>query len=196
MAAPNPDDNPAPAPVHDITQTRREDRLRDEFALVRVKAPVYIEDKKEAQKRKGSAERMAKMRERQAEKGLKTVPVPSVIADEVKAKGGWDEWLKSKTAPAPVAPEPPKPSAPEPSPVPSEVIQQIQAAGGWDKWLKATQAAASTPTTPAPKPASVPDKIPPRRQLNPQEKEAIEIGFRVLKCTGPKRWLLKMLLGS
>lgn len=116
-----------------------------------------MEDKKEAKKRKGSAERMAKMRERQSEKGLKQTLVPATVADGIKAAGSWEAWLQAQMPPAPAAPEVPAPTAPEPIPVPAEILKEIEAAGGWDSWFKAVQAVAPTQTPSAPKPDITPE---------------------------------------
>lgn len=82
--------------VHDITDARWEARLSAEFSLVRVHAPVYIQDQKAARQRTANAERVALHRERQAEKGLVQAPMPAEVAAAVKAAGGWQSWADAQ----------------------------------------------------------------------------------------------------
>lgn len=201
MSAQEKDNTPGPAPVHDITEPRRDERLRDEFALVRERRPVYVLDTKEAAKRKGSAERMDRMRKRKAEAGLTTMTnVPATLADQVKTAGGWEQWLQARQQAAqPPAPAPtPAPEATKGPEVPAAILEAVQAAGGWEQWLQTLQAAAApkpSPQVPKP-PQEGPKQPPPRRQLNNEEKRAMELGFRVLRGSGPRGWLVRLLLGS
>lgn len=85
-----------PTNVVNIEETRKEERLRDEFELVRITKPVYVFDAKEAKVRSLGAARIAKFREKQAEKGLTSALVPSAILEKVKEKGGWNEWIDAQ----------------------------------------------------------------------------------------------------
>lgn len=98
---PSAEGNPV---VHDITDARREARLSAEFSLVRVHAPVYIQDQKAAKLRTANASRVALHRERQAEKGLIPTTAPAEVVAAVKAAGGWEPWAaaQQKTVGVPV----------------------------------------------------------------------------------------------
>ena len=92
--------------VPSITQARVEARLQNEFDLVRLHGPVYVQDKKAAAARSAGAERVAKHRQKLAAEGLRPTAVPASLLDEVKQAGGWTEWQAQKTAI--VAPLPPE----------------------------------------------------------------------------------------
>lgn len=91
--------------VVSITEPRLEDRAI-EIGLVRERRPVFVFDASEAKKRGGSAERMAKMRAKQNEAGLRSAPVPAAILEAVKAAGSWDKWqAQIATIAVPPAPQ-------------------------------------------------------------------------------------------
>lgn len=92
--------------VPSITQARVEARLQNEFDLVRLHGPVYVQDKKAAAARSAGAERVAKHRQKLAAEGLRPTAVPAALLDEVKNAGGWAEWQAKKDAAA--APPPPQ----------------------------------------------------------------------------------------
>lgn len=94
--------------VVSISEPRLEDRAM-EIGLVRERRPVFVYDESEAKKRGGSAERMAKMRVKQNEAGLRPAAVPIQLLDQVKAAGGWSEWQAQKLAEATAAVVPPAP---------------------------------------------------------------------------------------
>jgi hypothetical protein len=84
--------------VTDITEPRRDDRLRTEFDLVRERRPVYVLDTTEAKKRTDNAQRVAKFREKQANAGLISAAVPAELLAMVKVAGGWDAWVAAQKA--------------------------------------------------------------------------------------------------
>lgn len=90
-----------PAMTAEIMETR----LANDFDLVRVRAPVYIQDKKAAAARSAGAERVAKHRAKQLIEGLRPAAVPAAVLDEVKAAGGWAEWQAQKVAAATPPPQ-------------------------------------------------------------------------------------------
>jgi hypothetical protein len=115
--------------VVSIAEPRLEERAI-ELGLVRERRPVFVFDAGEAKKRGGSAERMAKMRAKQSEAGLRPAPVPAAILDAVKAVGGWEKWqAQIANAAIPPAPKPiekivevPGPPGP-PVPGPERLVQ-------------------------------------------------------------------------
>ena len=111
--------------VHDITDARREARLSAEFSLVRVHAPVYIQDQKAAKLRTANAARVALHRERQAEKGLIPTTAPADVVAAVKAAGGWEPWAaaQQKAVEVPVDREVIKEVRVE---VPIEVVKEVR----------------------------------------------------------------------
>ena len=80
--------------VHDIGEPRRDERLANEFDLVRVRAPVYVLDQAAARQRSAGAERVAKHRGKQAAAGLIPTTAPAEIVAQVKAAGGWPAWFE------------------------------------------------------------------------------------------------------
>lgn len=90
-----------PAMTAEIMETR----LANDFDLVRVRAPVYIQDKKAAAARSAGAERVAKHRAKQLIEGLRPAAVPAAVLDQVKAAGGWAEWEAQKIAAATPPPQ-------------------------------------------------------------------------------------------
>ncbi len=98
--------------IKDADTQQREQKevdLRDTFDLVRVKAPVYVEDQalaKERRKKAEAAARSAEYREKKkAESGLVLSMTPVDVVAQVKELGGWPQWLASKA----VTREPAKP---------------------------------------------------------------------------------------
>ena len=92
--------------VPSIAKARADARLAKEFDLVRVTAPVYIQDKKAAAVRTAGAERVARHRQKLADEGRRSAAVPVAVLDQVKAAGGWDQWQAQKAAAAvPPAPQ-------------------------------------------------------------------------------------------
>lgn len=84
--------------ITSITDERREARLLDEFDLVRVKREMYELLPGAAKKKAGSAERVAKFREKQAAAGLVPTAVPAALLAEVKDAGGWPAWQAKQAA--------------------------------------------------------------------------------------------------
>lgn len=91
----------ASSPANDPDQDAH---LAAEFSLVRVRAPVYIQNPKEAAQKTANANRVAKHRAKLAEQNMKPTAVPSALLDEVKTAGGWDKW-KETQKPAPAEPK-------------------------------------------------------------------------------------------
>lgn len=118
----------APAPVEqheeaapgvpNIARARTDARLVEEFDLVRVTAPVYIQDKKAAAARTAGAERVARHRQKLAEEGRRPASVPVAVLDQVKAAGGWDQWQAQKAA-----------AAVPPAPLVVEVEKKVEVPG-------------------------------------------------------------------
>ena len=104
-----PDTGAEPAPVAtNVVQIQTpvlpdEDKLRKDFDLVRIKAPVYVWDKKKAAERTAGAERVEKFRKKQAAEGLRPASVPVIVLDAVKAAGGWQAWQEETAASAEAA---------------------------------------------------------------------------------------------
>lgn len=126
----DPDDKNTPAErvtnnnnVTSIVEPRLEERAI-ELGLVRERRPVFVFDATEAKKRGGSAERMAKLRDKQAAAGLRPAAVPAALLAQVKEAGGWEAWEAKKTA-AP-APEPVIVQVPGPERV---VIEKVEVPG-------------------------------------------------------------------
>lgn len=101
-----PDTGAEPAPVAtNVVQIQTpvlpdEDKLSKDFDLVRIKAPVYVWDKKKAAERTAGAERVEKFRKKQAAEGLRPAAVPGNLLDAVKTAGGWPQWQEQITASA------------------------------------------------------------------------------------------------
>lgn len=91
----------ASTPANDPDQDAH---LAAEFSLVRVRAPVYIQNPKEAAQKTANANRVAKHRAKLAEQNMKPTAVPAALLDEVKTAGGWDKW-KETQKPAPIEPK-------------------------------------------------------------------------------------------
>lgn len=92
--------------VPNIARERTDARLIEEFDLVRVTVPVYMQDKKAAAARTAGAERVARHRQKLADEGRRPAAVPVAVLDEVKAAGGWDQWQVQKAAAAvPLVPQ-------------------------------------------------------------------------------------------
>ena len=92
--------------VPSIARARADARLAEEFDLVRVTSPVYIQDRKAAAARTAGAERVARHRQKLADEGRRPAAVPVAVLDQVKAAGGWEQWQAQKAAAAvPPAPQ-------------------------------------------------------------------------------------------
>lgn len=87
--------------VTSIVEPRLEERAI-EIGLVRERRPVFVFDASEAKKRGGSAERMAKLRIKQSEAGLRPAAVPAALLEQVKEAGGWEAWEAKKKTLAPL----------------------------------------------------------------------------------------------
>lgn len=78
----------------------KEGKLLDDYDLVRLKAPVYVEDQELAKERRAkalAAARSADYREKKkAESGLILAMTPIDIAAKVKELGGWPQWLETQ----------------------------------------------------------------------------------------------------
>ena len=94
-------------------QNAEDARLREEHSLIPIRA--YVRDPTAAKKKSATAERVAKMRERDKEAGLVMTKIPATVAQSIKDAGGdFSVWLEQQrvTAPAPT---------PTPTPVPEAV---------------------------------------------------------------------------
>lgn len=100
------DNGEATPGVPSITQARAEARLQNEFDLVRLHGPVYVQNKRAAAARSAGAERVAKHRQKLAAEGMRPTAVPAALLNEVKIAGSWAEWQAKKDAAA--APPPPQ----------------------------------------------------------------------------------------
>ena len=181
--------------VHDIGEPRRDERLADEFDLVRVRAPVYILDQAAARKRSKGAERVAKHREKQAAQGLVPTSAPADLVAQVKAAGSWPAWLEAQKKAVEVAakaaaeaaskaakPAPKPPAAPPLPPVlPPQIEAQMRGAGGFDQWLGIYEDAYEARR--------------PRSQLSEKDRQSIEMGRRLANLTGWRRSLAWLILG-
>lgn len=185
-----PADQAAADNVHDLVEPRRDERLADEFDLVRLRAPVYVLDQAAARKRSKGAERVARHRERQAAAGLVPTTAPADLVEQVKAAGGWPAWQQAQAkaaaeAAARTAPKPaPVPPAPPPAPpvLPPDVEAQMRQMG-FEQWLDVyvEHYLANLP--------------PPEPQLSPKDKQRIELGRRVAHLKGWRRTVVYALLG-
>lgn len=159
--------------VHDITDARREARLSAEFSLVRVHAPVYVQDQKAAKLRTANAARVALHRERQAEKGLIPTTAPAEVVASVKAAGGWEPWAaaQQKTVEVPVDREVIKEVRVE---VPIEVVKTVV-----ETVVKEVVKEVRTPA-----------------QLSPVQQRALLLGTRLEALKGWRRLIAFKLLGG
>lgn len=185
--------------VHDISDQRRDERLASEFSLVRVKSPVYMEDREEARKRTGNAERQARHRERLAEAGLVPTAVPADVLAQVRLAGGWPAWLASQSAAKTPA------SSPAPTPIPqmpfapAEVLVEISAAGGWAAWLgnMKSQAEAQFQRMLLDEIRKIEPQVVERvveRPMSKSDAAAHAIGLQVARLSGWRRKLVELLL--
>jgi hypothetical protein len=155
--------------VTDITEPRREDRLRTEFDLVRERRPVYVLDTNEAKKRTGNAERVAKFREKQAQAGLVPTAVPAELLAAVKTAGGWEAWAKAQKA-AVAAPAKEVPAAP---------VKEVLVA----------------PAVEVKRPKQPETVAPVVQKPSPEESKTREIGRKVQTLKGWRRRIVFMMLG-
>lgn len=181
--------------VHDIGEPRRDERLADEFDLVRVRAPVYMLDQSAARQRSAGAERVAKHREKQTAAGLIPTTAPAEIVAQVKAAGGWPAWFEvqkkatevatraaaeAATKAAKPAPKPPA-APPLPPLLTSELEAEMRKVGGFDSWMSIYENAYEARR--------------PRSQLTEKEIQRLEMGKRAAKLTGWRRRLVFLILG-
>lgn len=186
-----PEDGADPTNVHDISEVRRDERLNNEFDLVRVRAPVYLLDKAAARQRSKGADRVAKHREKLAAEGLIPTSVPADLVAQVKAAGSWPAWLEAQKKAAEVAakaaaeaakPAPKPPAAPPfPSVLPPEIELQMRQAGSFDAWLSVYEVAYEARR--------------PRSQPTQKDSRLLSFGKRVENLTGWRRSLVFALLG-
>lgn len=95
---------PTPATVADeaIATAQRDAMLRDQHALVRERRPVFVLDETLAVARKGSAERMARKRQRDAERAAAAgvvrlaAELPAPLAAEIESAGGLAQWIAAR----------------------------------------------------------------------------------------------------
>lgn len=114
-----------------IEAAQRDARLLSEHDLVRERRPVYVLDTAAAAKRKGGAERMARLRERQraADQAEGVVRVaarlPRELAAQIEAAGGLTTWLAAKPPASVTAPAPAPEVRVERVEVPVEVVREV-----------------------------------------------------------------------
>lgn len=106
----------AAAAADDAIDTARRDAVLRDAGLIRERRPVYIADET-APPKKGSAQRMARLRERRRAAGLTPVEVPAEVLARVQQLGGWQQVQRALEQPtAPPAPAPVAIPAPAPAP--------------------------------------------------------------------------------
>lgn len=154
--------------VPSIARARADTRLAEEFDLVRVTAPVYIQDKKAAAARTAGAERVARHRQKLADEGRRPAAVPVAVLDEVKALGGWAQWQAQKAAAA-------VPPAPQVVEVEKKVEVRVEVPG---------------PERLVEKRVEVPAKF------DTQDLESLSLGRAVQQLTGWRRALAQFALGD
>lgn len=156
-----------------IVEPRLEERAL-ELGLVRERRPVFVLDPKEAKERGGSADRMAKLRNKQAAAGLRPAAVPVALLAEVKEAGGWEAWGAKKTA-AP-APEPVIVQVPGPERV---VIEKVEVPGPERVVVEKVE-------VPGPERVVV-QKVEVHVQLGNRDMYSLMLGRQVEKLTGWRR---------
>ena len=156
-----------------IVEPRLEERAL-ELGLVRERRPVFVLDPKEAEERGGSADRMAKLRNKQAAAGLRPAAVPVALLAEVKEAGGWEAWEAKKTA-AP-APEPVIVQVPGPERV---VIEKVEVPGPERVVVEKVE-------VPGPERVVV-QKVEVHVQLGNRDMYSLMLGRQVEKLTGWRR---------
>lgn len=154
--------------VPNIAKERTETRLAEEFDLVRVHVPVYIQDRKAAAARSAGAERVAKHRQKLASEGLRPAAVPAAVLDQVKAAGGWDQWQAQKAA----ATVPPVPIIVE------KIVEKLVEIPGPERLIE----------------KRVEVQVP--AQLSTSDKAALSLGKAAQKLTGWRRALLVFAIGA
>lgn len=91
--------------------------LRDQHSLIPIKA--YMRDPKAAKKKSATAERVARMRERDKEAGLVMTKIPASVAQSIKEAGGdFNVWLDQQRVTA-------QPSTPTPVPQAAAPIERV-----------------------------------------------------------------------
>lgn len=174
------------ARVKSAEQAERDEKeafLRDSHALVRVKTPVFIEDKKLAKEIRAkalAAARSADYREKKkAESGLVLSMTPIDVVEQVK-KVGWTDFLKTKEVIKTVTVEVPGPVQYVEKLVtgPVEYVEKIIE-------LK------------VPGPIKYVDKIVEKQtlKLTSEQKKCLLLGQKVQALTGFKRYLVQKIAG-
>ena len=163
-----------------IVEPRLEERAL-ELGLVRERRPVFVLDPKEAEERGGSADRMAKLRNKQAAAGLRPAAVPVALLAEVKEAGGWEAWEAKKTA-AP-APEPVIVQVPGPERV---VIEKVEVPGPERVVVEKME-------VPGPERVVV-QKVEVPVQLGNRDMYSLMLGRQVEKLTGWRRSMARFVL--
>lgn len=152
--------------VPSIARARADARLAEEFDLVRVTSPVYIQDRKAAAARTAGAERVARHRQKLADEGRRPAAVPVAVLDQVKAAGGWDQWQAQKAA-----------AAVPPAPQVVEVEKRVEVPGPERLVEKRVE-------------VQVPAKI------SSRDLESLSLGRAVQQLTGWRRVLAHFALGD
>lgn len=141
--------------------------------LVRESRPVFVYDKALASEKRGNAARQEKHRQKLAESGLKSAPVPIELIEKVKAFGGgkdaWEKVLSENTKTIEVIKEVEKPIEIIKE---VEVIREVEVIKTVEKQVEIIK--------------EVPAKI---------NGEALTLGEKVLSMRGIKAYLVRKLLG-
>lgn len=185
-AADEPDhpDQPVSAEAADqadeaIAAAQRDAALRDQHSLIRERRPVYVLDVVEARRRTGSAERMARKRQRDAERaaaaGVVRIAgeVPAQLAAEIQRAGGLSAWLAARSTSVAVAVPAPTPivGTEQPATPPEEVSGE------------AARIVERRVEVPVPAP------------LDAADQRRLRVGRAVEAVTGWKRMVVRVLVG-
>lgn len=155
--------------ITSITDERREARLIDEFDLVRVRREIYELLPGAAKKKAGSAERVAKFREKQAAAGLVPTAVPAALLAEVKDAGGWPAWQAKQTEVLPAQPVPPV-----------EVVKVVEVEVEVEvEVIKTVEVIRNV-----------------ERAFTAAERECLAVGHQINTLTGWRRAVVRLLLGD
>jgi hypothetical protein len=195
--------------VTDITDARRDERLRDEFSLVPETRRVYVLDAGEAKKKKGSADRMARLREKQTAAGLVQTTAPADVVAKVKEVGGWPQFLAlagEKKEDFSVTGSGGGAVVIERVEVPVEVIREVFVDRVVEKMVevevikevvtekiveKIVEKVVQGPTVYREKTVIQHDL-----KLRPEQRDALKVGEKVASLTGWKLKIIKFLIGS
>lgn len=161
------------AEVREMTEVAKIQAEVLDLGLVREARPVFVYDKTLAKEKKGNALRQEKHRQKLAESGLKSAPVPVELIEKVKAFGGgkeaWDKVLAENTKTVEIIKEVDKPI---------EVIKEVEV-------IKEIEVIKTVERT-----VEIIKEVP--AQVNTH---ALELGEKVLTQTGIKAYLVRKLLG-